>query len=255
MDNLPCAPEPHKFEICTRLAFMKGYGQFCPVAKAAEILAERWTLLVVRELLMGSRRFNDLRRGVPLMSPTLLSDRLKELESAGIVEKRRASGEARGWEYDLTQAGRELMPIVESLGMWGARYARSRLEKEDLDPSLLLWDIRRRIDVAYFGQGRTLVEFELRGAVREMRRWWLLVERGTVDLCLKPTGFEPDLVVTSTVRTLTAVWMGDEDLMAAVRSGGIGFDRDCELARTFPGWFRRSLFAGVAVGVSRAGVA
>jgi DNA-binding HxlR family transcriptional regulator len=124
----------------------KGYGQFCPVAKASEIFGERWTPLIMRELLCGSYRFNDLRRGVPLMSPSLLSQRLKTLERAGIVE-RRPDPENKSYEYHLTQAGQELRPVIELLGVWGQRWARKRVEPGDLDPSLLMWDIHRRLHI------------------------------------------------------------------------------------------------------------
>jgi DNA-binding HxlR family transcriptional regulator len=125
------------------MAESKGYGQFCPVAQAAQVLAERWTPLVVRELICGSVRFNDLQRGVPRMSSSLLSRRLKELEYAGIVERRPAA-KGRGSEYHLTDAGRELFPIVEGMGLWAQRWLRRELvAEENLDPDLLMWDIRR----------------------------------------------------------------------------------------------------------------
>ena len=140
---------------------MKGYGQFCPVSKAAEILNERWTILIVRELLCGSRRFNDLRRGVPLMSPSLLSHRLKELQEYGIVERRHRA-DARGGGYRLTPAGEELRPIVMSFGEWGQRWVRSQIHENDLDAGLLMWDMRRTIDAAAFRPERTAVEFDRR---------------------------------------------------------------------------------------------
>src|SRR5262245_18614619 len=173
----------------------RGYGQFCPLAKAAEILAERWTLLVIRELLMGSTRFSELRRGVPLMSPSLLSLRLRQLEDARIL--------ARDQEhYRLTAAGEELRPIVEGIGVWGQRHARSRLEKHDLDPSLLMWDIRRRIDAATLPPGRHVIRFELGGTKPALRRWWLVNEEHGIELCLDAPKLSEDLVVEAHVRTL-----------------------------------------------------
>ena len=171
---------------------MKGYGQFCPVSKAAEILNERWTILIVRELLCGSRRFNDLRRGVPLMSPSLLSHRLKELQEHGVIE-RRCLGSTRGGEYCLTPAGEELRPIVMFFGEWGQRWVRSQIREDDLDAGLLMWDMRRTIDAAAFPPERTAVEFEFFDAPKAERLWWLVVHEGEVELCFDDPGFPVDL--------------------------------------------------------------
>ena len=149
-------------------ARMKGYGQFCPVAKAAEIVAERWTPLVLRELLCGSRRFNDLHRGVPLMSRTLLAGRLERLEDAGIVRSAtRARG--RGREYHLTAAGEELRPLIECLGEWGQRWARAQVGRGDLDPGLLMWDIHRRVNLEALPPERVVVRFDFRGVPATVR--------------------------------------------------------------------------------------
>ena len=149
-------PATDKFKICTGPFFlgpydrgMSGYGQFCPIAKAAQVLAERWTPLVLRELICGSTRFNDLRRGVPLMSSSLLSQRLKFLEQEGVIERRQAAS-GRGFEYHLTDAGRELEPLIMMMGEWGARWVRSRLEPEDLDVTLLMWDMHRTVRPEHF---------------------------------------------------------------------------------------------------------
>ena len=220
----------------------KGYGQFCPVAKAAEIVAERWTPLVLRELICGSRRFNELRRGVPLMSSALLSQRLKELESAGIIERR--AGEGNNAEYHLSEAGRELRPIIEALGFWGARWTRSRLTREDYDPSLLMWDLRRNIDLERLPEGRrTVVEFHLRGTEPAFRRWWLVVESGDVDLCLKDTGYEVNLLVAAELRAMIDVWMGRQSMDAAARDGKLSFEGPPALASSFRKSLKLSIFA------------
>lgn len=183
------------------MAARKGYGQFCPVAKAAEIFAERWTPLVLRELIVGSRRFNELRRGLPLMSSALLAQRLKELEYAGIIEHR--AGVRGSAEYHLTEAGQELRPIIEALGFWGARWMRSRLTNEDYDPSLLMWDIRRNIDVQQLPEEqRTVIEINLHGAEPALRRWWLVIDAGEVDLCLKDPGYEVNLHFSAELRAM-----------------------------------------------------
>jgi DNA-binding HxlR family transcriptional regulator len=147
---------------------MGGYRQFCPVAKAAEIVAERWTPLVLRELLCGSRRFADLHRGVPLMSRALLTQRLRQLEDAGIVQST-PKARGRGREYALTQAGRELRPVIEQLGEWGQRWARSQLGREDLDPGLLIWDIHRRVNLDRLPERRVVVRFDFGGVPRACR--------------------------------------------------------------------------------------
>src|SRR5262245_9961100 len=169
---------------------MKGYGQFCPVAKATEIVAERWTLLVLRELLSGSRRFNDLHRGVPLMSATLLSQRLDELERAGLVERRMEARE-RGPRYHPTAAAEELRPIIEAIGVWGMRFVRTSFGEEDLDPTVLMWDIRRNVRAEHLPQGRFVVRFDFPEQAAKWRAWWLVKERDAteLDLCLHDPGF------------------------------------------------------------------
>jgi DNA-binding HxlR family transcriptional regulator len=226
---------------------MKGYGQFCPVAKAAEIVAERWTPLVLRELLCGSRRFSDLHRGVPLMSPTLLAQRLGQLEDAGIVRSvPRPHG--RGREYDVTAAGEELRPLIQCLGEWGQRWARAQVGRRDLDPGLLMWDIHRRLNLEALPAERVVVQFDFHRvppALRCPRTWWLVLERPEVDLCLKDPGFPVDIVLSADLRALTRVWMGDVGLAAAVRAGLIRLDGPRPLVRAFPAWLALSGFAGV----------
>jgi DNA-binding HxlR family transcriptional regulator len=215
------------------------------VAKAAEIVAERWTPLVLRELIAGSRRFNELRRGVPLMSSALLSRRLKELEDAGIVERRAVEGKKT--EYHLSEAGRELRPIIEALGVWGARWTRSRLSGEDYDASLLMWDIRRNIDVEQLpAERRTVIEFNLHGAKPAFRRWWLVVEGGEVDLCLKDPGYEVKLYISADVRALVEVWMGRQSMGEAARAGGFMVEGPRTLVSRFRKSLRLSTFARAA---------
>lgn len=223
---------------------MKGYGQFCPVAKAAEILHGRWTPLVVRELLCGSTRFNDLRRGVPLMSTALLSQRLKDLQRVGIVE-RRVGPNGRGSEYRLTPAGKELAPIIQLLGVWGQRWVRSQVGENDLDASLLMWDMRRTIDGAAFPPRRITVQFDYSDTPRAKRHWWLVIEDGEVDLCLIDPGHDVDLYVLTDLRTMTRVWMGDIGLRQALDSDLIELQGQRDVVRGMPKWLTRSAFAGV----------
>lgn len=217
----------------------KGYGQFCPVAKAAEIVAERWTFLVVRELLLGSRRFNDLQRGVPLMSPSLLSQRLKEMQRAGIVRKVAGDG-PKSAQYELTEAGAQLRPIVEGLGVWGLRWAHDRITREDLDPGLLMWDMRRGIAAEHLPAGRSVIEFDYGAREKKKRTWWLVVTDGDVDLCLVYPGYEADLTISCDLRTMTDVWLGRLAVQDALRSGAIQLEGRKELIRSFPKWLGQS---------------
>lgn len=192
-----------------------GYGQFCTVARGAEILCERWTPLVVRELLCGSRRFNDLHRGVPRMSTSLLAQRLRRLEEAGVVARAVSGGV---WEYHLTEAGEALRPIVMALGHWGARWIGSRLRDDALDAPLLMWDMRRTVEAAPRPPGTVIVHFSLRDGREGERNWWLVVEPGAVDLCRDDPGRDVTLVVDSTLRALTEIWSGDTTPAEAMRS-------------------------------------
>jgi DNA-binding HxlR family transcriptional regulator len=223
---------------------MKGYGQFCPIAKAAEILAERWTLLVLRELILGSSRFNDLRRGVPLMSSSLLSQRLKFLEREGVIERRPARGSS-GFAYHLTEAGRELEPVIMQLGEWGARWVRSRLTAEDLDVTLLMWDMHRNVRPEHFPARRVVVAFEFTDLPQSKRHWWLVSEGSSADLCATDPGFEVDLYITTNLRTMTAVWVGDLSLNAALESGALEADGPAELRRCLRSWLALSPLASV----------
>ena len=200
-----------------------GYGQFCTVARGAEVLCERWTPLVVRELLCGSRRFNDLHRGVPRMSTSLLARRLQTLEAAGVV-KRTAVGKV--WEYSLTDAGEELRPIVMALGHWGARWIGSRLREDELDAGLLMWDIRRFVRLDEFAQRPVVIHFQLPDAREGERSWWLVVEEGVADLCRDDPGREVTMVVVASLRALTEIWSGDLTPAEALASGGVQVDGD-----------------------------
>jgi DNA-binding HxlR family transcriptional regulator len=221
---------------------MSGYGQFCPIAKASEILGERWTNLVIRELGAGSEGFNDLRKGLPLMSPSLLSARLKSLEAAGIVARTKSE---KGVSYSLTEAGRELKPILLQMGIWGHRWVRSKLTKDDLDPSMLMWDIHRTMNAAYFGAGRTVLSFEFSDYTAKFRRWWLVINDGEVDVCMKDPGHEIDLQVLTDVKTLTGVWMGDFGLGQALRDGRITLVGPARLKRDISNWLGTNYFAGI----------
>ncbi|MBB4051964.1 DNA-binding HxlR family transcriptional regulator [Devosia subaequoris] len=218
------------------------YGQFCPVAMAAEMLCTRWTIVLVREMVAGSTRFNDLRRGVPRMSPSLLSQRLKELEVAGIVSRGPADDEPSVQEYRLTKAGHDLQSIIEAFGIWGQKWIETQATLENLDPSLLMWDMRRNLDPSPLPDRRTVISFLYPELAGGRRHWWLVVEPfGAVDLCSTDPGYDVDLWVTTNLRTMTEIWMG----LARVEQvrDKIQFEGDPAMASTMQTWLGLSPFS------------
>ena len=221
-----------------------GYGQFCPVSMASEVLCSRWTTLVVRELLSGSTRFSDLRRGLPKMSPALLSKRLKELQQAGVIAAlRRPNGSV---EYHLSEAGEELRPLIMGLGNWAQRWMESRLSLRNLDPSLLMWDMRRSLDISSLPERRCTIQFLYPELPTSQKSWWLVVEAGTVDLCNFDPGHDLDLMVQSSLRSMTAIWMGLATVREEAEKGVLTLEGDPSLARSIQQWLGLSAFAGVA---------
>lgn len=221
---------------------MNGYGQFCPIAKASEVLGERWTNLVIRELAAGSHTFNDIRKGLPLMSPTLLSARLKSLERAGVIIREKQDSHVR---YYLSEAGDELASIIWQLGTWGQRWVRSDLSDEDLDPSMLVWDIHRTINTEYFDALRTVIQFEFTDYTSRFRLWWLVIKEDDVDVCMKDQGFETDLLISTDVRTLTAIWIGDLSLSRALKERTVVLKGSTYLRRSINHWLGRNYYANV----------
>lgn len=217
------------------------YHQFCPVSKAMELLDERWTMLVVRELVSGSEHFNELRRGLPRMSPTLLSRRLHELVRAGVVDRQVEGNDVR---YVLTQAGHELRPVVEALGAWGTRWI-GELGDGDLDPKLLMWDMHRHIDKDAIPDGRTVVQFRFPDAPSDARDWWLVITRGEVDVCDVDPGHAVAVTVTANLRSMVNLWRGDLSWSNALRTGAVEVHGPEGLRRAVPGWFTLSGFAAV----------
>ncbi|TKT75359.1 helix-turn-helix domain-containing protein [Aquamicrobium sp. LC103] len=218
-----------------------GYGQFCPVSMAAERLCSRWTLLVIREMLCGTTRFNDLRRGVPRMSPALLSKRLKELERFGVVYATRKQGGAT--EYHLTDAGEDLRPIVLGMGFWGQRWVESQLTLRNLDPSLLMWDMRRHLNPEPLPRRRCTIQFLYPELPQARRNWWLVIDAGDVDLCGFDPGFEVDLLVTSSLRSMTSIWMGLTVVRREIEAGRLELDGDPAVAKAMQQWLGLSPFA------------
>ncbi len=223
-----------------------GYNQFCPVSMAAEIICSRWTLLVLRELVMGSSRFNELRRGVPSMSPALLSKRLKELESAGIVMRVAAEREPGVHEYHLTEAGAELRPIIEAIGVWGHRWVTTEATLKNLDANLLMWDIRRNINTGPMPPRRNTIQFIFNDRPVSERNYWLIVEPSEqVDLCLIDPGFDVDLYVSTDLQSMTEIWLGYRTIDQASDNGRLLLTGSSKLAADLRSWLKLSVFANV----------
>uniref|UniRef100_A0A2A3JTC7 Transcriptional regulator n=2 Tax=Alloyangia mangrovi TaxID=1779329 RepID=A0A2A3JTC7_9RHOB len=208
---------------------------------ASEVFCTRWTPLVVRELLCGSTRFNDIRKGVPKMSPSLLSKRLKELELAGVI--RTVQTDRGSPEYHLTPAGEELRPIVMGIGNWGQRWVESRLSLRNLDPSLLMWDIRRNFDPYPRPDRRCTIQFLYPEIGENLRDWWLVVGTDDTDLCKFDPGYEVDILVTADLRAMTSVWMGLSKLPDEIDAGHIQIDAMPELESRLKAWLKLSVFA------------
>ena len=220
------------------------YRQFCPVAMAAEVLCTRWTVVLLRELCAGVTRFNDLRRGVPRMSPALLSQRLKELEAAGILTRVPSAREPGVNEYHLTEAGRELGPIVEAFGKWGQRHISSELSMQHLDVQLLMWDMRRGLDTRPMPSRRSVIQIVYPELPATKRNWWLVVEPGSeTDLCSVDPGFDVDLYISTDLHTMTAIWMGMDTVAAARAAERMLVTGDKALASAMQTWLGLSPFA------------
>ncbi len=221
---------------------MKGYGQFCPLAIASEIVGERWTPLVLRELILGARRFNEIHRGVPRMSPSLLSTRLRTLQKAGIIDKVWTRGRV---EYALTEAGTELAPTIESLAAWSKRWLPATLSDDRADPDLVVWDMHRRMNLDRMPDRRTVIQIEFPDQPTAKRARWIVADRDGVDLCVVDPGFEVDLFVITDSRTLTLVWYGDIPLDRAIGDGGIRLHGPRSLCEAFPTWLQLNMLADV----------
>lgn len=215
---------------------MKRYGQFCPVAKAAEVFCERWTPLILRELACGSTRFSELQRGVPLASPALLTRRLKQLEAEGVVERHR-SASGRSWTYHLTSAGEEFAPIVEALGVWGQRWSRRRLTEQEMDLGLLLWELESTVRPEAFGDGPTIVELEVRDQPEHKRWFWFRNADGHCELCLKQPDHNIDVYLSSTLADLIYLWRGDMPVSQAIETDRLRVHGEARARQAVPRWF------------------
>jgi DNA-binding HxlR family transcriptional regulator len=220
------------------------YKQFCPVAMAAEILCTRWTVVLLRELMAGSTRFNDLRRGVPRMSPALLSQRLKELEGHGVIKRTPTIRDPGVFEYTLTQSGKDLEPLIFGFGIWGQRWVETSPSLDNLDVHLLMWDMRRGLDPKPMPRKKSVIMVKYPELNTKDRTWWLVVEpSGEVDLCSVDPGFDVDLYLTTDLRTMTGIWMGVDNLRIAQAQNRLMLTGDRELIDKITQWIGLSPFA------------
>ncbi len=225
---------------------MIAYGQFCPVAKSMEIIGEKWMMLILRELLLGTSHFSDFQRAISRISPTVLSKRLEMLEEKGLVVRRKGSGKD-SFEYNLTPCGKELHDLLVQMAVWGMRWARSELTDDELDVGFLMWDIRRRILTPHLPSGETVLCFSLTNVPghKKPMNWWYVINDKEVDLCDKDHGKDVNLYVTVPLRTLIEVWEGDRDLRKAIADDDLVLVGDRALIRSMPDWFGLSPRASV----------
>ncbi|MCB2100083.1 MAG: helix-turn-helix transcriptional regulator [Rhodobacterales bacterium] len=216
------------------------YNQFCPIAKATEILGEKWTILILRELLMGGRRFNTLQRGLGDISPALLTGRLKTLEDWGMVIRRRIPGQ-KGYEYFPTAACEALLPVLFALGEWGMVWARNTLTEEDFDVELLMLYLERSIDVTKIPGAETVIKFRF-SDMTDQRDWWIIANPERAEVCIKDPGKDVNVYFNCSVRTLSEVWMGDRTYRDAIKAGALSVDGDAFLTRNVSTWLRASVF-------------
>lgn len=216
------------------------YGQFCPIAKATEIIGEKWTLLIIRELLMGGSRFNELQRGLSQISPTILSRRLDSLSEHGLVLKKKIPGQ-KGFEYFPTESCQELLPICRSLGDWGMRWARSNLTEKDYDVELLMVYLKRSIVPSKLIGNETVIRFKFTD-IEQYPDWWLVVEGSEIDLCVNDPGKDIDVYFTTNVKTMADIWMGDNTYKKAIRDGAVKIVGDKIFTRNITAWMSNSIF-------------
>ena len=219
------------------------YGQFCPVAKAMECLGERWTLLILREMHMGATRFNEFQRGLSLISPTILTKRLNDLAGAELIIRKKSPGQ-RGYEYFLTQSGKETLPILKVIGDWGMCWARGDLRESDFDVELLMLYLQRSVNTEQLPGKQTIIRFHFTD-LKKLHTWWLLVKGENVDICLEDPGQEVDLYFTTDLKTMVGCWMGDKAYSASIKDKSLTLVGPSVLTRNVQNWLCDSIFAGI----------
>ena len=217
------------------------YGQFCPIAKASEIIGEKWTILIIRELIMGASRFNEMQRGLSLISPTILTKRLNSLTEHGLVVKKKISGQ-QGYEYFPSQACKELLPTIKSLGEWGMRWARDHMTDSDYNVELLMLYLQRSVQPDKLVGNETVIRFKFTD-IKDLSDWWLVARDKDVDVCVKDPGKEVDVYFTCPVKILVDVWMGDLSYRKAISNGDLKVVGQTALTKNMFSWMNKSVFA------------
>ncbi len=222
---------------------MNKSGSLCPAVKAADIIGDKWVLLLMRELFMGSTRYNDFQRALPRISPTILSKRLKQLESDGLIIKKPVPGQKAN-EYRLTRCGRELAPLIDQMSKWGLRWARRQIIDEDVDVAGFMWDFHRTFNLGELPDGETVfcIHFP---ELEKYARWWLIISDGSVDLCTDDPGKDVDLFITGALPAIVAIWMGDTPLKAATNDEAVLLTGEAYLTKSADRWFPKSRYAGI----------
>jgi DNA-binding HxlR family transcriptional regulator len=218
-------------------------GSLCPAAKAADMIGDRWTLLLMRELFMGANRYNQFQRALPRISPTVLSKRLKQMEEDGLIIKKSVVGE-KATDYRLTKCGRELAPLVNYMSKWGLRWARRRMNQEDLDVGTFMWDFHRSLNTSELPDGETVFSVSFSG-LDAHNKWWLVANGNVVDLCTDDPGKDIDLYISTTLPALAEIWMGDTDVRSAIKSDDIMLTGETYLVKSAADWFPKSRYADV----------
>lgn len=218
-------------------------GSLCPAAKAADMIGDRWTLLLMRELFMGANRYNQFQRALPRISPTVLSKRLKQMEEDGLIIKKSIAGE-KATEYRLTKCGRELAPLVNYMSKWGLRWARRRMNQEDLDVGTFMWDFHRSLNTSELPDGETVFSVSFTG-LNAHSNWWLVANENVVDLCSDDPGKDVDLYISTTLPALAEIWMGDTDVHAAIKSDDLLLTGATYLVKSASDWFPKSRYSDV----------
>lgn len=219
----------------------KGYGQYCPLALAVELLCRRWMLLVISRLFDGCTLFNEIHKGLPRISPSLLAQRLSELEDHAVIYRKKLINK-RGYSYHLTESGMALENIVMELGIWGQQWGRD-MKTEDLDPAFLVWSMHLRMDTEAMPKGKTVIEFQFTGVPYELDRVWLVNLNGQVEMCLKNPGYETDIFVYADILDFIEAWRGIRDMQQQIRSQKIVLRGEPDLVKAFPDWLRLSSVA------------
>ena len=217
------------------------YGQFCPISKTVEIIGEKWTILIIRELLMGGTRFGELQRGLGSISPTVLSKRLDSLADFGLVLKKKIPGQ-KGYEYFPTESCQELLPLILKMGEWGLRWARSYMTEDDYDPELLMLYLQRSINPGKLAGNETVIQFKFTDS-KDLPDWWIVVTGNEIDVCTNDPGKDVDVYFTCTIKTMTDIWMGTTTYKQAKREGDMAIVGSRQLTNNINSWMSISILA------------